>query len=81
MKKVIAGFGFLFFGVLLYLAASIVGSISMQYTTSWQTNIGRYWQTVINCGMMPAVVIGIIFIVAGLALMLWGVFAKDKDKE
>ena len=76
MKKVIAGLGFLLSGTLLYLVACLVGSYNLQYTTEWRTSIGRFWQSVINSGMMPAVVIGIIFISVGVIFAIWGVFEK-----
>ncbi len=43
MKKIIAGIGFEITGVLMMLFSSLIASMSLEYTTGWDTQLGRYW--------------------------------------
>ena len=58
MKKIIAGIGFELTGVLMLLCSSIIASLGMENTTEWHTELGRYWQTVSNMGLLPVLIIG-----------------------
>ncbi len=79
MKKVIAGIGFMLVGTIMYLSASLITSFNMQYTTEWITSIGKYWQTMLDMGMMPVVVIGVLLLISGILLTLQGVFSKKDN--
>ncbi len=77
MKKIIAGIGFELTGVLMLLCSSIIASLGMENTTEWHTELGRYWQTVSNMGLLPVLIIGAVLLAAGVILSLWGAFAKS----
>ena len=76
MKKIVAGIGFEITGVLMVLCSALAASMNMEYTTSWLTEIGRYWQTVLNMGLLPMLIIGGVLLASGIVLSLWGVFFK-----
>lgn len=46
MKKIVAGIGFEVTGVLTVICSTLLASMSMENTTEWNTQLGRYWQTV-----------------------------------
>ena len=77
MKKIIAGIGFELTGVLMLLCSSLIASLGMENTTEWHTELGRYWQTVSNMGLLPVLIIGAVLLTAGVILSLWGAFAKS----
>lgn len=77
MKKIVVGIGFELTGVLMLLCSSLIASMSMENTTEWQTELGRYWQTVSNMGLFPVLIIGAILLTAGVIFSLWGVFSKS----
>ncbi|PYG90406.1 hypothetical protein LY28_00289 [Ruminiclostridium sufflavum DSM 19573] len=77
MKKIIAGIGFEVTGVLMFLFSSLIASMSLDNTTEWNTKLGRYWQTVLNLGLFPAIIIGAILLITGISFSLWGVFSKS----
>lgn len=77
MKKIIAGIGFELTGTLMLLCAFFVASIGMENTTEWYTELGVYWQTVLNMGLFPVMIAGIILLAAGITFSLWGVFSKS----
>ena len=77
MKKIIAGIGFELTGVLMVLFPSLIASISLENTVEWNTQLGRYWQTVMDLGLFPGVIIGAVLLVAGVVFSLWGVFSKS----
>lgn len=79
MKKIVAGIGFEITGVLMVLCSALAASMSMEYTTSWSTEIGRYWQTVLNMGLLPVIIIGGVLLASGIVFSLWGVFSKLDD--
>ncbi len=76
MKKIIAGLGFEITGILTVLCTSLIVSMSLENTTSWDTQMGRYWQTMLNMGLFPLLILGVVLLLAGIALTLWGVFSK-----
>ena len=57
MKKIIAGTGFEITGALMLLFPSLIASISLENTTEWNTQLGRYWQTIFNLGLLPVIII------------------------
>lgn len=78
MKKVIAGIGFEITGALMLLFSSLVASISLENTTEWNTQLGRYWQTVSNLGLFPVIIIGFVLLITGIIFSLWGTFSKSE---
>ena len=77
MKKIIAGIGFEITGVLMMLFSSLIASMSLEYTTGWDTQLGRYWQTVYDLGLLPIQITGGVLLIAGIAFSLWGALAKS----
>ena len=77
MKKIIAGIGFELTGVLMLLCSTLIASMSLENTTEWDTQIGRYWQTVSNLGLFPVLIMGAILLIAGVVFSLWGAFSKS----
>ncbi|MCI8943194.1 MAG: hypothetical protein HFF71_09260 [Oscillospiraceae bacterium] len=81
MKKIIAGIGFELTGVSMLLCSSLIASLGMENTTEWHTELGRYWQTVSNMGLLPVLIIGAVLLTAGVILSLWGAFSKSDNKS
>ncbi|MGM9590151.1 MAG: hypothetical protein ACI3V0_08285 [Faecousia sp.] len=79
MKKIVAGIGFEITGVLMVLCSALAASMNMEYTTGWSIEIGRYWQTVLNMGLLPVIIIGGVLLASGIVFSLWGVFSKLDD--
>ena len=77
MKKIIAGIGFELTGVSMLLYSSLIASLGMENTTEWHTELGRYWQTVSNMGLLPVLIIGAVLLTTGVIFSLWGVFSKS----
>ena len=48
MKKIVAGIGFEITGGLMVIYSTLIANMSIENTTQWNTNLGRYWQTVFN---------------------------------
>ena len=78
MKKIVVGIGFELMGVLMLLGSSLIASMSLENTTEWNTQMGRYWQTVSNLGLFPVLILGAVLMAAGIAFSLWGVFSKSE---
>ena len=81
MKKIIAGIGFELTGVSMLLCSSLIASLGMENTTEWHTELGQYWQTVSNMGLLPVLIIGAVLLTAGVILSLWGAFSKSDNKS
>lgn len=77
MKKIIAGIGFELTGALMLCCSSLSASLSMENTTEWHTELGRYWETVFNMGLFPVLIIGAVSLATGVIFSLWGVFSKS----
>ena len=77
MKKIIAGIGFELTGVLMVLFPSLIASISLENTTEWNTQLGRYLQTIFNLGLLPVIIIGSVLLITGIIFSLWGTFSKS----
>ena len=77
MKKIIAGTGFELTRTLMVLCTSLMASMNMENTTEWNTELGRYWQTVSDMSLFPVLITGIILLVTGIAFSLWGVFSNS----
>ena len=68
-------------GVSMLLCSSLIASLGMENTTEWHTELGRYWQTVSNMGLLPVLIIGAVLLTAGVILSLWGAFSKSDNKS
>ncbi|MCI9387109.1 MAG: hypothetical protein K1W36_22780 [Lachnospiraceae bacterium] len=77
MKKIIAGIGFEITGTLMLLLPSLIASISLENTTEWNTQLGRYLQTIFNLGLLPVIIIGSVLLITGIIFSLWGTFSKS----
>lgn len=77
MKRIVAGIGFEITGTLMVICSTLIASMSIENTTEWATELGRYWQTVFNLGLFPVLVAGSILLLTGIAFSLWGVFSKS----
>ena len=78
MKKIIAGIGFEITGTLMLLLPSLIASISLENTTEWNTQLGRYLQTIFNLGLLPVIIIGSVLLITGIIFSLWGTFSKSE---
>ena len=76
MKKIIAGIGFEITGVIMVLFSTLIASMSLENTSEWNTQLGRYWQTVYNLGLIPIQITGIVLLIAGIGFSLWGALTK-----
>ena len=61
----------------MLLYTSLIASMNVENTTEWNTEWGRYWQTVSDMGLFPVLIIGIMLLVTGITFSLWGVFSKE----
>ncbi len=77
MKKIIAGIGFEITGVIMVLFSTLIASMSLENTSEWNTQLGRYWQTVYNLGLIPIQITGIVLLIAGIGFSLWGALTKS----
>ena len=75
MKKIVAGIGFEMTGVLIVIYSTLLASMNVENTTQWATSLGRYWQTVLNLGLLPVFIIGLVLLFSGIIFSLWGVFS------
>ena len=78
MKKIIVGIGFEITGTLMLLLPSLIASISLENTTEWNTQLGRYLQTIFNLGLLPVIIIGSVLLITGIIFSLWGTFSKSE---
>lgn len=77
MKKIIAGIGFEITGVMMVLFSTLIASMSLENTSEWNTQLGRYWQTIYNLGLIPIQITGIVLLIAGIGFSLWGALTKS----
>ena len=77
MKKIIAGIGFEITGVMMVLFSTLIASMSLENTSESNTQLGRYWQTVYNLGLIPIQITGIVLLIAGIGFSLWGALTKS----
>lgn len=61
----------------MLLFSSLIASMSLENTTEWDTQLGRYWQTVSNLGLFPVLMIGAVLLITGIVFSFWGVFSKS----
>lgn len=79
MKKIVAGIGFEITGVLMVIYSTLLASMNVENTTQWAAGLGRYWQTVLNLGLLPVFIMGFVLLLTGIAFSLWGVFSKSDN--
>ena len=76
MKRALIG-GFLsLIGSIWTLAIVFIAGNNL--VTSWDTELGRFWSTVIEMELMFLLVIAVAFIVLGIVLMAIELFRKEK---
>ena len=76
MKRALIG-GFLsLIGSIWTLAIVFIAGNNL--VTSWDTELGRFWSTVIEMDLMFLLVIAVAFIVLGIVLMAIELFRKEK---
>ena len=64
-------------GVMMVLFSTLIASMSLENTSEWNTQLGRYWQTVYNLGLIPIQITGIVLLIAGIGFSLWGALTKS----
>ena len=77
MKKIIAGIGFEITGVMMVLFSTLIASMSLENTSEWNTQLGRYWQTVYNLGLIPIQITGFVLLIACFGFSLCGALTKS----
>lgn len=76
MKRALIG-GFLsLIGSIWSLAIVFIAGNNL--VTSWDTQLGRLWSTVIEMDLMFLFILSVVFIVLGIVLMAVELFRKDK---
>ena len=61
----------------MVLFSTLIASMSLENTSEWNTQLGRYWQTVYNLGLIPIQITGIVLLIAGIGFSLWGALTKS----
>ena len=77
MKKIVTGIGFEITGVLMILFPFLIASLSLENTIEWDSQLGRFWQTISDMGMFPIMIVGVILLITGVIFSLWGTFSKS----
>ena len=72
MKKIITGAVLVFAGMSMFLAVFIVASNYVATMTSWYTHLGRFWSAVSELNLMSVMVIGVVLMIIGIGVMIWG---------
>lgn len=76
MKRAVIG-GFLsLIGSIWALAIGFIAGNNL--VTSWDTELGRFWSTVIDMNLMVLFVFSVVLIVLGIVLMMVELFRKEK---
>lgn len=81
MKKLLAGIGFMITGALLVLAASVASSVLVASLDGWSTELGMFGTAMTESGLIAAQVFGIIFIIVGVIMALFGALKKTDSKK
>ena len=75
MKKVVIG-GFLsLIGSIWALAVIFIASNNL--VTHWDTQLGRFWSTVIDMDLLFLFILSVVFVVLGLIIMAVEFFRKE----
>lgn len=74
IKKLIAGIALLAAGLSLYLTVFVLASKYLPQVSSWPNDKGRLWQAYRETGALGTLHMGKGLAVAGVVLMLWGIF-------
>ncbi len=75
MKKAVIG-GFLaLIGSIWTLAVAYTAGSNL--VTEWQTELGRFWSTVIDMNLLPLMILSALMTVLGIVIMAVEFFRKD----
>ena len=76
MKKALIG-GFLsLVGSIWSLAIVFIAGNNL--VTSWDTELGRFWSTIIEMNLMPLFILFVVMTVLGMVIMAFEFFRKEK---
>ena len=59
-------------------ALAIVFIAGNNLVSSWPTRLGRFWGTVLEMGLLPVFVLSVIFVMAGIIIMVLELFRKEQ---
>ena len=76
MKRALIGGFIALIGSIWSLAIVFIAGNNL--VTSWDTELGRLWSTVIEMDLMFLFVLSVVFIVLGIILMAFELFRKEK---
>ena len=76
MKRALIGRFIALIGSIWSLAIVFIAGNNL--VTSWDTELGRLWSTVIEMDLMFLFVLSVVFIVLGVILMVVELFRKEK---
>ena len=76
MKRALIGGFIALIGSIWSLAIVFIAGNNL--VTSWDTELGRLWSTVIEMDLMFLFVLSVVFIVLGVILMVVELFRKEK---
>ena len=76
MKRALIGGCIALIGSIWSLAIVFIAGNNL--VTSWDTELGRLWSTVIEMDLMFLFVLSVVFIVLGVILMVVELFRKEK---
>lgn len=82
MKKIVTGASILLTGALLFLSVFVASSSLVNTLEGWDTRQGRFWTAVSVAQLNPILAIGIVMMLAGIALLIWGNISKtDSNRQ
>ena len=76
MKRVLIGGFISLIGSIWALAIVIIAGNNL--VSSWPTRLGRFWGTVLEMGLLPVFVLSVIFVMAGIIIMVLELFRKEQ---
>lgn len=76
MKRALIGGFIALIGSIWSLAIVFIAGNNL--VTSWDTELGRLWSTIIEMDLMFLFVLSVVFIVLGVILMVVELFRKEK---
>jgi len=76
MKRVLIGGFISLIGSIWALAIVFIAGNNL--VSSWPTRLGRFWGTVLEMGLLPVFVLSVIFVMAGIIIMVLELFRKEQ---
>ena len=76
MKRVLIGGFVSLIGSIWALAIVFIAGNNL--VSSWPTRLGRFWGTVLEMGLLPVFVLSVIFVMAGIIIMVLELFRKEQ---